>query len=82
MARNKYPGRCYCCGPWVEPGYGHLNGSEMRRGVSQSGALSVSDAPVGGYLRIRTPVWYGPRRRRGKRGKHETGISAAAPEAA
>lgn len=23
MARNKYPGRCYCCGMWVEPGYGH-----------------------------------------------------------
>ena len=24
MARNKYPGRCYCCGQWVEPGYGHF----------------------------------------------------------
>lgn len=24
MARNKYPGRCYCCGTWVEPGYGHF----------------------------------------------------------
>lgn len=24
MARNKYPGRCYCCGAWVEPGYGHF----------------------------------------------------------
>lgn len=24
MARNKYPGRCYCCGEWVEPGYGHF----------------------------------------------------------
>lgn len=24
MARNKYPGRCYCCGAWAEPGYGHF----------------------------------------------------------
>ena len=24
MARNKYPGRCYCCGAWEEPGYGHF----------------------------------------------------------
>lgn len=24
MARNKYPGYCYCCGSWVEPGYGHF----------------------------------------------------------
>jgi hypothetical protein len=24
MARNKYPGRCYCCGQWIEPGYGHF----------------------------------------------------------
>lgn len=24
MARNKYPGRCYCCGKWIEPGYGHF----------------------------------------------------------
>lgn len=24
MARNKYPGRCYCCGAWVKPGYGHF----------------------------------------------------------
>ena len=24
MARNKYPGRCYVCGTWVEPGYGHF----------------------------------------------------------
>lgn len=24
MARNKYPGKCYCCGNWVEPGYGHF----------------------------------------------------------
>jgi len=24
MARNKYPGRCYCCGEWIEPGYGHF----------------------------------------------------------
>lgn len=30
-------------------------------------------------VETRTPVWYGPRRRRGK---HETGISTAAPEAA
>lgn len=56
MARNKYPGRCYCCGPGWSRDMGTLNGSEMRRRVSQSGASSVSDAPVGGYLRIRTPV--------------------------
>lgn len=24
MARNKYPGRCYCCGELVPPGYGHF----------------------------------------------------------
>lgn len=24
MARNVYPGQCYCCGAWVEPGYGHF----------------------------------------------------------
>lgn len=24
VARNKYPGRCYCCGKWIEPGYGHF----------------------------------------------------------
>lgn len=24
MARNKYAGRCYCCGQWIEPGFGHF----------------------------------------------------------
>lgn len=24
MARNKYPGYCYCCGSYVPPGYGHF----------------------------------------------------------
>lgn len=24
MARNKYPGKCYCCGKWIMPGYGHF----------------------------------------------------------
>ena len=24
MARNKYPGTCYCCRAWVPPGYGHF----------------------------------------------------------
>ena len=24
MARNKYPGYCYCCGEWIEPGFGHF----------------------------------------------------------
>ncbi len=24
MARNKYPGHCYCCGAYVPPGYGHF----------------------------------------------------------
>ena len=33
MARNKYPGRCYCCGQWVEPGYGHFE----RVGRAESG---------------------------------------------
>ena len=33
MARNKYPGRCYCCGKWIEPGYGHF---ERVRGASPS----------------------------------------------
>lgn len=24
MARNRYPGVCYCCGKWVPVGYGHF----------------------------------------------------------
>lgn len=24
MARNKYPGFCYCCGAYTPPGYGHF----------------------------------------------------------
>lgn len=24
MARNKYVGYCYCCGKWIEPGFGHF----------------------------------------------------------
>lgn len=24
MARNKYPGVCYCCGKYTPPGYGHF----------------------------------------------------------
>lgn len=24
MARNKYPGYCYCCGVYVPAGYGHF----------------------------------------------------------
>ena len=24
MARNKYPGYCYCCGAYVPTGYGHF----------------------------------------------------------
>ena len=24
MARNKYPGVCYCCGKYVPAGYGHF----------------------------------------------------------
>lgn len=24
MARNKYAGSCYCCGQWIEPGFGHF----------------------------------------------------------
>lgn len=24
MARNKFPGYCYCCGAYVKPGYGHF----------------------------------------------------------
>lgn len=24
MARNKYPGYCYCCGKYIAPGYGHF----------------------------------------------------------
>ena len=30
MARNRYPGTCYCCGNWVPTGFGHFerhNGS-------------------------------------------------------
>lgn len=29
MARNRYPGYCYCCGKYVPPGYGHF---ELQRG--------------------------------------------------
>lgn len=35
MARNKYPGYCYCCGEYVPAGYGHFefhrNGSSKWR---------------------------------------------------
>lgn len=24
IARNRYPGYCYCCGKYIEPGYGHF----------------------------------------------------------
>ena len=24
MARNRYPGTCYCCGQYVPAGYGHF----------------------------------------------------------
>lgn len=24
MARNKYPGYCYCCNNYIEPGFGHF----------------------------------------------------------
>lgn len=24
MARNRYPGYCYCCGAYVPTGYGHF----------------------------------------------------------
>ena len=24
MARNMYPGYCYCCGTYTPPGYGHF----------------------------------------------------------
>lgn len=24
MARNRYPGYCYCCGEYTKPGYGHF----------------------------------------------------------
>ena len=24
MARNRYPGYCYCCGDYVPTGYGHF----------------------------------------------------------
>lgn len=24
MARNRYPGYCYCCGTYVPTGYGHF----------------------------------------------------------
>ena len=30
MARNRYPGYCYCCGAYVPTGYGHF---ELRRSV-------------------------------------------------
>lgn len=29
MARNRYPGYCYCCGKYVPTGYGHF---ELQRG--------------------------------------------------
>lgn len=30
MARNRYPGYCYCCGAYVPTGYGHF---ERHKGV-------------------------------------------------
>ena len=35
MARNKYPGYCYCCGEYIAPGYGHF---ELIRNVAARGA--------------------------------------------
>lgn len=30
MARNKYPGYCYCCGSYVPAGYGHFELHRIR----------------------------------------------------
>lgn len=49
MARNKYPGYCYCCGSWVEPGYGHFerhNGGWRIKCVKcASGRVLTEDDP-------------------------------------
>lgn len=44
---------------------------EIVLGYAECSMNAVETGRMGGYLRIRTPVWHGPRRRRGKRGKHD-----------
>ena len=34
MARNRYPGYCYCCGVYVPTGYGHFERRWEKTGVS------------------------------------------------
>ena len=37
MARNRYPGYCYCCGAYVPTGYGHFErrwGGEVRQSLA------------------------------------------------
>lgn len=31
MARNKFPGICYCCGKVIPPGYGHFELNRNRK---------------------------------------------------
>ena len=38
MSRNKFPGTCYRCGQWVEPGSGHY---ERAKGVQKLKGLWV-----------------------------------------
>lgn len=32
MARNRYPGYCYCCGTYVPAGYGHFERTYQGQG--------------------------------------------------
>ena len=46
MARNRYPGYCYCCGKYVPSGYGHFerhSGSWRIKCVKCASGCTVKD---------------------------------------
>lgn len=40
MARNRYPGTCYCCGEYVPTGFGHF---ERYRGHWRIKCVNIKD---------------------------------------
>lgn len=50
MARNRYPGYCYCCGRWTEAGYGHFerhNGGWRIKCVKCASGRKLTDKDPG-----------------------------------
>ena len=56
MARNKYPGRCYCCGAWVEPGYGHFERVRNAAPGQPKWRIKCVRCASGGILTDKDPV--------------------------